>query len=76
MLDGVLEENQFDLFGEGHVVVIQVVLEDSLDLHHVRQVLVQAVFLVDTHLQGGAAGCKGRCLSAALLKIRIRDVLP
>lgn len=71
MLDGVLEEDQLDLLGEGHVVVVQVVLEDSLDLVYVRQVLVQAVFLVGSHLQEHMAGCQGGCLSAALQKIQL-----
>ena len=52
MLDGILEENQLGLLGEGHVVIIEVVLEDSLDLIHVRQILIQTVLFFCTHLIG------------------------
>ena len=52
MLDGILEENQLGLLGEGHVVIIEVVLENSLDLIHVCQILIQTVFFLRTHLQG------------------------
>lgn len=52
MLDGVLEENQLDFLGEGHVVVIEVVLENSLNLTHVCQILVQTVFFICSHLVG------------------------
>ena len=52
MLDGILEEHQLGLLGEGHVVIIKVVLENSLNLFHVCQILIQTVFLLCTHLQG------------------------
>lgn len=35
MLNSILEENQLGLFGEGQVVIIKVVLQNSLDLIHV-----------------------------------------
>lgn len=52
MLNGILEENQLGLLGKGHVVIIEVVLEDSPDLTHVCQILVQTIFFLCTHLQG------------------------
>lgn len=52
MLNGILEENQLGLLGKGHVVIIEVVLEDSLDLIHVCQILIQAILFLCTHLQG------------------------
>lgn len=36
MLNSILEENQLGLLGEGHIVIIEVVLQNSLDLIHVR----------------------------------------
>lgn len=52
MLDSVLEKNQLGLLGEGHVVIIEVVLENSLNLIHVCQILVQTIFFVCIHLRG------------------------
>lgn len=52
MLDSVLEENQLDLLGEDHVVIIEVVLENGPDLIHVCQILIETVFFLCTHLQG------------------------
>lgn len=51
MLNGVLEENQLGLLGEGHVVIIEVVLKNSLNLIHVCQILIQTIFFLCTHLQ-------------------------
>lgn len=50
MLNGVLEEYQLGLLGEGHVVIIEVVLENSLDLIHVCKILIHTSFLLYTHL--------------------------
>ena len=52
MLNGVLEENQLCLLGEGHVVIIEVILENNLNLIHVCQILIQTIFFLCTHLQG------------------------
>lgn len=52
MLNGILEENQFCLLGKGHIVIIEVILEDSLNLTHVRQVLIQTILFLCTNLQG------------------------
>ncbi len=52
VLNGVPKENQLFVLGEGHVVIIQVVLENSLNLIHVCQILIQTVFFLCTHLQG------------------------
>lgn len=52
MLNGVLKENQLGFLGEGHVVIIEVVLENSLNLIHVCQILIQTVFFLCSHLQG------------------------
>lgn len=51
MLDGILEKNQLGLLGKGHVVIIQVVLENSLDLIHICQILIETIFFLSTHLQ-------------------------
>ena len=51
MLYGILEENQLCLLGVGHVVIIEVVLENSLNLIHVCQILIQTVSFRCTHLQ-------------------------
>lgn len=50
MFDGVLEEHQLGFLGEGHVVVVQVVLQNVPDLLGVHQVLVNAVFLLCSDL--------------------------
>lgn len=50
MFDGVLEEHKLDFLGEGHVVVVQVVLQDVPDLLGVCQVLVGAVGLLCSDL--------------------------
>lgn len=57
MLDGILEENKLGFLGEGHVVIIQVVLENGLNPFHVRQVLIQTVFFLGSHLQGNVRRC-------------------
>lgn len=51
MLYGILNENQLCLLGVGHVVIIKVVLENSLNLIHVCQILIQTVSFRCTHLQ-------------------------
>lgn len=50
MLDGVLEEHKFGFLGEGHVVVVQVVLQNVPDLLCVFQVLVDAVSFICSDL--------------------------
>lgn len=50
MFDGVLEEHKLDFLGEGHVVVVQVVLQNVPDLLGVSQVLVDAVSLLCSNL--------------------------
>lgn len=51
MFDGVLEEHELGFFGEGDVVVIQVVLQNVPDFLCVHQVLVDAVSFLRSELQ-------------------------
>lgn len=50
MLNGILKKNQPGLLGKGHVVIIKVVLEYSLNLIHVCQILILTIFFLYSHL--------------------------
>lgn len=56
MLNGILEEDQLGLLGEGHVVIIQVILKNCLNLLQVCQILIETVFFLHIHLQGDSCG--------------------
>lgn len=51
MFDGILEEHQLGFLGEGHVVVVQVVLQNVPDLLRVCQVFIDTVGLLCSDLR-------------------------